>query len=436
VRTIRESRRLKARTRPEQLHLLPIAPMTPKALGATHVVVGLFAGIGGIERGLHRSGHRTVLLCENDAAAVAVLTRRFPGVPVHLDVCDLHRLPQGVSLLTAGFPCQDLSQTGATRGIAGSRSRLVGQVFRLLEKYRTPWVLLENVPFMLQLARGEAMNVITTAFENLGYRWAYRVVDARAFGLPQRRRRVFFLATNVGDPRDVLFADEAGPIEEPRLNGHRVACGFYWTEGNRGLGWAVDAVPTLKGGSTLGIPSPPAILLEDGRVVTPSIRDGERLQGFPKDWTKPAEAVTKRGTRWKLVGNAVSVRAAEWLGRRLARPGRPLNFDTSAILDSHHWPDAAWNIGEGRVRVDASDRPVAKPYCSLSEFLLHPLAPLSIKATAGFLSRARKARLKFAPGFLDALRVHLDQMEAQALSQSRVSSGLSVRSASRVSARD
>jgi DNA (cytosine-5)-methyltransferase 1 len=422
--------------RPEQLRLLPIAPVTLQAVGATHIVAGLFAGIGGIERGLHRAGHRTVMLCESDPAAVAVLQRRFVGVPVHSDVCNLHRLPQRVSLLTAGFPCQDLSQTGATRGIAGSRSGLVGQVFRLLKKYGTPWVLLENVPFMLQLARGEAMNVITTAFENLGYRWAYRVVDARAFGLPQRRRRVFFLATNVGDPRAVLFADEAGPIEEPRLNGHRVACGFYWTEGNRGLGWAVDSVPTLKGGSAVGIPSPPAILMEDGRVVTPSIRDAERLQGFPKDWTKPAEAVTKRGTRWKLVGNAVSVRAAEWLGRRLARPSRPLNFETSVLLDSHHWPDAAWNVGGGRVRVEASDRPVTKPYSSLSKFLLDPAAPLSIKATAGFLSRAQKARLNFPPGFLDALRVHLDHMEAQVRTQSRVSRSSSVRSASRVVAPD
>src|SRR5262249_20157701 len=156
-------------------------------------------------------------------------------------------------LVAAGFPCQDLSQAGKTTGIAGARSGLVGEVLRLLEAHRTPWVLLENVPFMLQLARGEAMNVITSALESLGYYWAYRVIDARAFGLPQRRRRVYLVASNVADPRTVLFADDAGHIEEPKLNGHAVACGFYWTEGIRGLGWAVDAVPTLKGGSTIGI---------------------------------------------------------------------------------------------------------------------------------------------------------------------------------------
>lgn len=381
--------------------------------GQRHVVAGLFAGIGGIERGLSRAGHETALLCENDPAAAAVLQARFADVPLHRDVRDLRALPQDVSLLAAGFPCQDLSQAGTTSGIAGARSGLVGEVFRLVEQHRTPWVLLENVPFMLQLARGEAMHVITSAFEELGYRWAYRVVDARAFGLPQRRRRVYFLASNVGDPRTVLFADEAGELEEPKVNGHPVACGFYWTEGIRGLGWAVDAIPTLKGGSSIGIPSPPAIVLEDGRVVTPHICDAERLQGFPKDWTKPAEAVAKKGARWKLVGNAVSVPAAAWLGRRLARPGAPRDYGAIALSGHRHWPSAAWNMGSGRVAVSASEWPVRLRYHSLSEFLRSPPNPLSVKATAGFLSRTKIAKLKFPKGFLEALQAHLDHMQAQ-----------------------
>jgi DNA (cytosine-5)-methyltransferase 1 len=266
---------------------------------------------------------------------------------------------------------------------------------------------------MLQLGRGEAMNVITTALEALGYKWAYRVVDTRSFGLPQRRRRVYLVASSCGDPRTVLFADEASPIEEPILNGRRygVACGFYWTEGVRGLGWAVDAVPTLKGGSTIGIPSSPAIVLSNGDVVTPDIRDAERLQGFPADWTKPAELVTKKGGRWKLIGNAVSVPAAAWIGRRLRIPGLPLDFDTSPLQNNHQWPTAAWNIGEGRARVFASEWPVRYKYTPLEPFLRFPTAALSAKATAGFLSRAESARLRFVPGFLDAIRAHLNRMQ-------------------------
>src|SRR5690606_8248114 len=113
---------------------------------------------------------------------------------------------------------------------------------------------------MLQLGKGKALDVIVNTLEDLGYRWAYRVVDSRAFGLPQRRERVFMIASLEEDPRHVLYADEAGPPSEDERDAEGrlgVACGFYWTEGLRGLGWAVDAVPTLKGGSTIGIPSPP-----------------------------------------------------------------------------------------------------------------------------------------------------------------------------------
>lgn len=379
--------------------------------GQVHRVTGLFAGIGGIELGLQKAGHHAALLCDNDAAALAVLGSRFPSVPRHADVRTLRELPERTSLITAGFPCQDPSQAGATRGIAGARSGLVGEVFRLIRASATPWVLLENVPFMLQLGRGEAMNVITTAFEELGYRWAYRVVDSRAFGLPQRRRRVYFLASNIGDPRTVLFADDT-PLQSGReLNGHAVACGFYWTEGLRGLGWAVDAVPTLKGGSAIGIPSPPAVLLTDGRIVTPDVGDAERLQGFPRGWTRAAERVAKRSTRWKLVGNAVSVPAAAWIGRRLRNPAHSLEFATRALVDHRHWPSAAWNVGMGRMTVEASEFPVRFKSKALEPMIAARAIELSARATAGFLSRAEKAKLRFPKHFLPAVRAHLQRME-------------------------
>jgi DNA (cytosine-5)-methyltransferase 1 len=370
------------------------------------VVAGLFAGVGGLESGLQGAGLETALLCENDPAARAVLGAHFPGIAFHDDVCTLKRLPAETTLLAAGFPCQDLSQAGKTVGIAGTRSGLVGEVFRLIRQHKTPSVLLENVPFMLQLGRGEAMNVITTALESLNYRWAYRVVDTRSFGLPQRRRRVYLVASLKEDPRSVLFADEAGPVEASA----QLAFGFYWTEGTRGLGWAVDAIPTLKGGSSLGIPSSPAILLSSGEIVTPDIRDAERLQGFSANWTQPAEQVVRKGQRWKLVGNAVSVPAAKWIGRRLRQPGKVLDFETVPLKSHTTWPTAAWNVGEGRFKVLASEWPVRRKYQPLHGFLRYPTAPLSAKATAGFLSRAEVAPLNFAEGFLDAIRAHLKRM--------------------------
>ena len=373
-------------------------------------VAGLFAGVGGIELGLGRAGHRAHLLCENDPAAIAVLDSRFPDIEKHVDVRTLMRLPESTDLLTAGFPCQDLSQAGRTAGIEGSRSGLVGEVFRLLEQQRVPLVLLENVPFMLQLAGGKALEVIVSAIERLGYKWAYRIVDTRAFGLPQRRERVFFLAALDEDPRDMLFAQDSGEPEP--LDPRGLACGFYWTEGIRGLGWAVNAVPTLKGGSTIGIPSPPAVLLPNGDIVKPDLRDLERMQGFDIDWTKPAEQVAKRGHRWKLVGNAVTVDVAAWLGKMLASPGRYRLTDAPPLSVGSPWPRAAWNVGHGRHAALVSAWPTRRRGVALHRFLRFEPELLSEKATAGFLDRTGRGSLRFPEGFLDAVRAHLARMEA------------------------
>lgn len=375
-------------------------------------VAGLFAGIGGLEVGLARAGHSTSLLCEIWEPAKAVLRRRLPGVVIEPDIRVLTSLPCDVDLITAGFPCQDLSQAGLTTGIDGARSGLVGEIFRLLDETRAPWVVLENVSFMLRLDRGRAMRVIIEAFESRGYQWAYRVVNTLGF-LPQRRERVLFVATKSDvDPASVIMADEAEPALLETNLGQR-AHGFYWTEGIRGLGWAVDAIPTLKNGSTIGIASPPAILLPNGLAITPDIRDAERLQGFEADWTLAAEEVAKPSSRWSLVGNAVSVPVAEWLGGRLKTPGeydpkRDANLQTNAS-----WPRAARFDGKRRYAVTINDFPVWKERPPLADFLKHPGKPLSIRATRGFLSRTERAKLRFPNGFQQRLRDHLAAMEAE-----------------------
>jgi len=371
-------------------------------------VAGIFAGIGGLELGLGRSGHHASLLCEIDSGAQAVLRARFPGVELARDVCRLRDLPAEVELVCGGFPCQDLSQAGRTAGLAGEQSSLIGEVFRLLERRPVPWVVLENVPFMLQLNKGGAMAAVVKRLGELRYRWAYRVVNTMAFGLPQRRERVYIVASRDRDPGEVLFADQAEP-ELPTTKIGEIAHGFYWTEGIRGLGWAPDAIPTLKNGSTIGIPSPPAILMPNGSIVKPDIRDAERIQGFEEDWTSPAEEVVRASRRWSLVGNAVSVPVADWIGRRLASPGA---WDRALArpLEGGGWPRAAASTRDGIVAVNVSSFPVAVERPHLAEFLRHPGALLSLRATAGFFGRTKVAKLRFPEGFLSAVENHLLRM--------------------------
>ena len=370
-------------------------------------VAGLFAGIGGLESGLTAAGHEAEALVESWTPAATVLAARFPGATLRGDVREVESLPAH-DLMTAGFPCQDLSQAGRTAGIGGAKSGLVDNVFRLMDASATPTVLLENVSFMLRLDGGAAMTRLTAAFEERGYRWAYRTVDSLAF-LPQRRQRVFLVASRVLDPAEVLFADEAMPTEsETDLATH--AHGFYWTEGIRGLGWGRDCVPTLKNGSTLGIPSPPAILLPSGEIVTPEIRDAERLQGFPADWTRPAAEIGLERLRWSLVGNAVSVPVARWVGERLARPGTHDRGRDRDLAEAARWPLAARFDGTRRHGVAVSTHPLRHDRPGLTDFLAHPGKPLSLRATEGFLGRLRRTQLRLPVGLLERVVAHRDRM--------------------------
>lgn len=369
-------------------------------------VVGLFAGIGGIEAGLARSGFEAELLCEIDPGARAVLAAEFPDAELVEDVEALTELP-ACNVLTAGFPCQDLSQAGRTAGIGGSRSGLVQKIFELLDASSADpeWLLLENVPFMLRLDKGKAMNVLTELLESRGYRWAYRLVDARAFGLPQRRRRVVVLASKTADPLPVLFGQDTDWVE-PTFTDQ--ACGFYWTEGNTGLGFVVDAIPTLKAGSSVGVPSPPAIWHPNtGSIVTPSITDAERLQGFEPDRTVAAlEAGVRKGFRWKYAGNAVPVPLAGWVGERLVSDCGVHSADLDSDLNDRKWPDAAWGEKGRRHSVDVSRWPVQLELPSLANFITDP-QPLSERALRGFHKRLNASSLRRAPAFDNALDLAL-----------------------------
>lgn len=390
----------------------------------SHEVTAIFGGIGGLELGLDRHGHRTSLFCECDLEATAVLHHRFPGVPITPDIRDTDEVLKNVSptsdLLTAGFPCTDLSQAGRTTGFAGGRSSLIRETLELLRRRSFPNVLIENVPNWRHLHGGEYMREVLTALEELDYRWAYRTINALAFGVPQRRQRVFLFATHEGDPREVLFHGDETPITTNR-DLHEVAHGFYWTEGNRGLGWGDDCVPTLKGGSAISIPSPPAILMPDLTLVTPHLNDAERLQGFPDGWTDIDVLMGGTGRtdfntrkRWMLVGNAVNVEVSAWIGERLAYREPyygPIGKPMSATA---RWPSAAWFDGDTRFEVKLGTWPVARPRRPLAQFLRHPTSPLSIRATAGFYGRACRSLLSFRPGFKEAVKAHLDRMEATA----------------------
>ncbi|MBN6520690.1 DNA (cytosine-5-)-methyltransferase [Acinetobacter pittii] len=375
----------------------------------TGKVLGLFAGIGGLELGLAAAGYESCMLCEIEPGAREVLKTHFPEVDLIDDVRNIASIPQGVRVITAGFPCQDLSSSGKKVGIKGERSFLVDEVFRLLEQDNDlDWVILENVKFMLHLNNGSAISYITSRFNQLGYNWAYRVINSESFGLPQRRHRVYFIASKKHDPRHVLLADNHTRNTNSFCEIDIVPRGFYWTEGRYSTGLNHNGIPPIKAGSTIGIPSPPAILLPTGEVGTPNIKDAERMQGFPENWTQPSEKVLKASHRWKLIGNSVSVPISKWIGERLKAPGYYDSSHDSLLKPNSKWPQAAWGI-DGIVKIsNVSEWPLDTPYQGLDEFLKYPLKPLSLKATKGYVSRAEQGNLKHPNGFLDQLKQYIE----------------------------
>lgn len=120
-----------------------------------------------------------------------------------------------IDLLVGGTPCQDFSVAGLRAGLDGDRGNLSLEFLRLADRTRPRWVVWENVPGVLSINGGRAFGAILGGLGELGYGFAYRVLDAQHFGVPQRRRRVFVVGY-LGDHR------RAGAVllERHSLSGH------------------------------------------------------------------------------------------------------------------------------------------------------------------------------------------------------------------------
>ena len=366
-------------------------------------LAGLYAGIGGFELGFKAFGAEAELLADKDDACRVVLKKRFVDTTVVGDVAEIGELPLTADIVTAGFPCQNLSMAGDKSGLHGTKTGDVMSMFELLRNRRVPTLVLENVYFLLSVDQGRAMSTLVDLIEELGYAWAYRVVDLRSFGLPQRRRRIVFVASKEFDPAAVLFSED-----EDAPNGGEFTLdtplGFYWTEGRSGVGLVANGIPPIKGGSGVGIPSPPAVLFPDGLVLTPSIEACEQLQGFPKGWTE-AEYQGRRTPRWKMLGNAMPVPISEWAAKCINTMNATTRCRETALLHANKWPIAAFGSKRSRRAVAVTEFPVARNRRGIETFLDENWKPLSRRALNGFISRAETSKLRFPSGFLDKLRV-------------------------------
>lgn len=289
----------------------------------------LFAGAGGIDQGLEAAGLRCLWQVECDPTANSVRRRHWPDVEHVRDVAGFSRRPkrhgywldryERPDVIAGGFPCQDVSVAGKRTGLAGNRSGLWWQMLRIITGMRPRYVLLENVPGLLSSDGGRDFERVVNSLVERGYSGAWRVLDARYFGVPQRRRRVFgvFASGHLGAERCAqILAVGNGLHGHPSPRGQAgedvaftlAASVGRSREGNRiGNAWNTNYVPGAPAvGSIAGV-----------RRLTP--RECERLMGWPDDWTRYGHDGREiaDGPRYKLCGNGVVKNVAEWIARRL-----------------------------------------------------------------------------------------------------------------------
>lgn len=321
-------------------------------------VVSLFAGIGGFDLGFERAGFTVVAQVEKDKRCRELLAAKWPDAAILDDVCTAgaHNLP-ACDVIAFGFPCQDLSVAGKRAGLAGGRSGLFYHATRIINELTPTYCLFENVPGLLSSSRGNDFERVLREMDRVGYSGAWRVLDAQWFGVPQRRRRVFGLFSCLdsgaercaeilslpeslrGHPPPGRNAEEESPspfafgagADRKRVNridddsriatqavgftqssfgGYREGCGTLRASGGDLGGGSETLIVDIAACDDNRRDSVPARTAVRRLTAT----ECERLQGFPDGWT----AGFKDTVRYRMLGNAVCVKIAEWIARRMA----------------------------------------------------------------------------------------------------------------------
>lgn len=170
------------------------------------------SGIEAASCAWHPLGWQTAFVSEIEPFPSAVLAHHYPTVPNLGDMTKFKEWPDAaIDLLVGGTPCQSFSVAGLRKGLADPRGNLMLTYLAIAERYAPRWLVWENVPGVLSSNGGRDFGTLLGGLAELGYGFAYRILDAQFFGVAQRRRRVFVVG-HLGDWRRaaaVLFERES-----------------------------------------------------------------------------------------------------------------------------------------------------------------------------------------------------------------------------------
>jgi len=293
-------------------------------------------------------GFKPVGFAEIEPFPCELLKQKYPNVKNYGDITQYEKWNIGqFDILVGGTPCQAFSIAGKRGGTNDIRGQLMYSYLDIVGKYKPQWVIWENVPGVLSSGKGLDFASFLAGLEECGYGWAYRVLDAQYFGVPQRRRRVFVIGHS--DNRADLAAKVLFEQEKPRTSFEEgegkkkeitgtLTAGFEardfdcdtilnnqfavesytqssFAQYKEGIGTLRASGGDFGGGSET--------IIKEGRNIrrlTPL--ECERLQGFPDNYTqiewngKPKDQCPD-SHRYKAIGNSMAVPIMRWIGERI-----------------------------------------------------------------------------------------------------------------------
>ena len=311
------------------------------------------SGIEAASVAWHSLGWTPVGFSEIEPFPSAVLAHHYPHVPNFGDMTKFQEWPLNagaIDILVAGTPCQSFSVAGLRQGLKDPRGNLMLTYLAIAARLRPRWVVWENVPGVLSSNGGLDFGSLLGGLVQLGYGFAYRVLDAqwcRTHGhphaVPQRRRRVFVVgclvergARNWDAAAKVLF-EQQSVLKNSKASGStrkKIASDVEGRAGTNCVAIQGNLIGRDKGGPTGVGASTDGVMYTMTKadvhgvaqamtVRRLTVRECERLQAFPDDytlipWRKKATSDCLDGPRYKALGNSMAVNCMEWIGERIA----------------------------------------------------------------------------------------------------------------------
>jgi DNA (cytosine-5)-methyltransferase 1 len=305
----------------------------------------------------HDLGWKPVGFSEIEKFPSQILAHHYPAVTNFGDMTKYKewKLNDPIGLLVGGTPCQSFSVAGLRKGLEDPRGNLALTYVGILDRFRPKWCVWENVQGVLSSGAGRDFGSFLGALAELGYGFAYRMLDAQYFGVAQRRKRVFVVG-HLGDWKPaakVLFEPESlsGNNKESRIKKQNIAnttktsivyenhsidsrikevnvcptvrAAWGTGGGNVPLAQFVDTYNgTIQGNVAATMTADMAGPTHSGPKVMQNMAvrrltpiECERLQGFPDNYTNIPKAAD--GNRYKALGNSMAVPVMRWIGERI-----------------------------------------------------------------------------------------------------------------------